>query len=307
MKSSILPLALVLALDSGIYWALSRVSAERTDLKQRREELEARVEGFRENAVREERIEVLLRAASASMGKLERELDIAELRDLLIGAEKALDLSRLSLDFRPAPDAAKGREGGRISASLGGSFDAVHRYLARVESLHLPLAPEAFSLTAEESGRVLLAVEWNGLWSLPSRDLEELSAADVAQLETWLATEGDPRPVKDLFSEGEALSPLPPPGPKSSRLAKVSTSETSGAIEPSLPQPPRLTGFVIARPELEKNVGRRVLAALRFEGELRLVAVGETVGRYRVEEIDPRESVVLVHQETGERLKLFLE
>jgi hypothetical protein len=100
---------------------------------------------------------------------------------------------------------------------------------------------------------------------------------------------------------------LPPPGPKSSRLAKVSTSETSGAIEPSLPQPPRLTGFVIARPELEPDVDRRVLAALRFEGELRLVGVGDVIGSYRVEEVDARERVLLVHQETGERMELFLE
>jgi hypothetical protein len=74
-----------------------------------------------------------------------------------------------------------------------------------------------------------------------------------------------------------------------------------------LPPPPRLTGFVIARAELESDVDRRVLAALRFEGELRLVGVGELVGSYRVEEIDARESVVLVHQESGERLELFLQ
>ena len=64
---------------------------------------------------------------------------------------------------------------------------------------------------------------------------------------------------------------------------------------------------MIARPELETDVNRRVLAALRFEGELRLVSAGEVVGSYRVEEIDPRESVLLVHRETGERLKLFLK
>jgi hypothetical protein len=49
-----------------------------------------------------------------------------------------------------------------------------------------------------------------------------------------------------------------------------------------------------------------VLAALRFEGELRLVGVGEVVGNYRVEEIVARESVFLVHQESGERLELLL-
>jgi hypothetical protein len=79
-----------------------------------------------------------------------------------------------------------------------------------------------------------------------------------------------------------------------------------GLEEPALPPAPKLTGFVIARPELETEVDRRVLAALRFEGELRLLGVGDAIGPYRVEEIDARESILLVDQESGERLKLFL-
>jgi hypothetical protein len=37
------------------------------------------------------------------------------------------------------------------------------------------------------------------------------------------------------------------------------------------------------------------------------VGVGDVIGSYRVEEIDARDRVLLVHQETGERMELFLE
>jgi hypothetical protein len=243
------------------------------------------------------------------MERVDRALDIAELRDLLLGAERGLDIDRFSLDFRPAQDAPKGQEGGRISANLGGSFDAVYDYLGRVEDLRLPLAPEALSLSADDSGRILLAIEWNGLWSGENRTLDELSPLDIARLEGWLASEPAPRPGRDLFSEGavSTVAAVPPRlARESPALPEPSTPPSSGANEPSSPRP-RLTGFVIARPELETDVNRRVLAALRFEGELLLVGVGEVVGSYRVEEIDAKESVLLVHQESGERLKLFLE
>jgi hypothetical protein len=69
---------------------------------------------------------------------------------------------------------------------------------------------------------------------------------------------------------------------------------------------PRLTGFVTARPEVESDVRRRVLAAIRFEGELRLLGIGDRVGAYEIEEIDGVASVVLLDSETGERLKLSL-
>lgn len=308
MKGSILALALLLSLDGALYWGLRRISSEKTDLTDRRDELRARDDALRETGARGRQIEALLRAASQSMGKVEGALDIAGLRDLLIGAERGLDVDRLSLDFRPAQDASQGRQGGRVSASLGGSFDAVHTYLDRVEGLRLPLAPEAFSLRADDSGRVLLAIEWNGLWGLPNRSLEELSPAEVALLESWLAIEGGAPPAGNLFSEGEV--PAEPAPPRLTRESPAppepSTPELSVANEPSS-LPPRLTGFVMARPELETDVKRRVLAALRFEGELTLVGVGDVVGSYRVEEIDARESVVLVHQKSGERLKLFLK
>ena len=312
MKVSLLALALLLSLDGALYWGLRRRSSEKVNLALRREELSQKLEAQRESGERGRRIEAMLRDGSQSMGRVDEALDIAELRDLLLGAERGLDIGRFSLDFRPAQDAPQGEEGGRVSANLRGSFDAVYDYLARVEELRLPLAAETLSLTADDSGGILLAIEWNALWSGENLGLDELSPSDIAGLEIWLASEPAPRPGHDLFSEG--LVPAEPEDPKPlsrearevSAPSEPSLASPSSGSDPSSPQP-RLRGFVIARAELETDVNRRVLAAFRFEGELRLVGVGEKVGSYRVEEIDARESVLLVHQESGERLKLFLE
>lgn len=308
MKRSILALGLALAIDGALYWSLHRISSVKKDLEGRRDDLGSRVEALRETDERERRSEALVRRASRSMGRLDRTLDIAELRDSLIAAERGLDIDRISLDFRPAADAAKGREGGRVSANLGGSFDAVHGYLDRIEGLRLPLVAEAFSLRADDSGRVLLSVDWTGLWGLPDRTLEELSSGELAQLESWLAMEREPLPGRNPFSVGEAPGEEPLPALIGERPPQPEPSIPSPPqVESPTSPPPRLTGFVIARAELETDIDRRVLAALRFEGELRLVGLGDVVGSYRVEEIEARESVLLVHEESGERLKLYLE
>jgi hypothetical protein len=305
MKAAIFALALLVALDGALYFALRRLSTERTELALRRDELSREAKARRESGERGRKTEALLQDGSRSMGGVDGALDIAALRDLLSRAERGLDIDRFSLDFRPAQDAPKGGEGGRISANLGGSFDSVYEYLARVEDLRLPLAPDAVTLRREESGRILLAIEWNALWGEESPALEALSPSDVADLEKWLRREAAPPPSRNLFSEAAppaeaSLNPELPAPPEPSLPELVSE------VEPSSP-PLRLTGFVIARPELEPDVNRRVLAALRFEGELRLVGVGDVIGSYRVEEVDARERVLLVHQETGERMELLLE
>jgi hypothetical protein len=309
MKISLLALALLLSLDGALYWGLRRLTGEKEDLARRRDELSRQVEARRQTGERGLRSEALLRSGSQGMGRVDRALDIAELRDLLLGAERSLDIDRFSLDFRPAQDAPKGREGGRVSANLGGSFDALYDYLARVENLRLPLRPDTLSLRAEDPGRIRLAIEWNGLWSGENLILDELSPSDVARLEAWLASDPAPRPARDLFSEGvvsTVAADSPPLAREIPARPEPSAASPTDATEPSSAKP-RLTGFIIARPELEPDVNRRVLAALRFEGELRLAGLGETVGSYLVEEINARESVVLVHQESGERVKLFLE
>ena len=303
---AILVLALLLFLDGALYFGLRRLSSEKADLALRRDELSGKVQAQRESGERGRKIEALLRDGSKSLAGLDKALDIAALRDLLSGAERGLDIDRFSLDFRPAQDAPKGQQGGRISANLGGSFDAVYEYLARVEELRLPLAPDSVTLRPEEFGRILLTIEWNALWSGEDLALDGLSPSEVADLETWLAIEPAPAPARNLFSNAAAPTETQEPALVRESPAPPEPSLPS-PVEPSSPTVPRLTGFVIARAELEPDVDRRVLAALRFEGELRLVGVGEFVGSYRVEEIDARESVLLVHQESGERLELFLQ
>jgi len=299
-------LALLLFLDGALYFGLRRFSSEKAELAIQRDELSRRVEARRESSERGRKIEALLQDGSRSMGGVDGALDIAALRDLLSRAERSLHIDRFSLEFRPAQDAPKGREGGRISANLGGSFDAVCEYLARVEELRLPLAPDAVTLRPEESGRILLTIEWNALWSGEDLALDGLPPSEIAELEKWLAVEPAPAPARNLFAD--AAEPTEPEEPALIRESPALPEPSlPSPVEPSSPPPPRLTGFVIARAELEPDVERRVLAALRFEGELRLVGVGELVGSYRVEEIDARESVVLVHQESGERLELFLQ
>jgi len=77
--------------------------------------------------------------------------------------------------------------------------------------------------------------------------------------------------------------------------------------EPAERKRPVLTGFVLARPELEPDVRRRVLAAIRYQGELRLVKVGDTMGEYRVERMEARESVTLTRADTGEVIRLAFD
>ncbi len=304
MRIPLLALVLLLALDAALYSGLRQRSGERADLARRREELAARAGSRNGTGERSQRIQDLLRAGSESMGGLDRPLDIAEIRDLLVGAERGLAIDRFSLDFRPEQGTERGMEGGRVAASLGGSFEAVSAYLARVENLHLPLAPSALSLRQEDFGRVVLTIEWKGVWSQETRALDELSVEDIGRLEKWLRSEPFPPPKRNLFSPGavSAEPETPPPGPRT-RVPAPPSPLQNVKLSPS----PKLTGFVMARPELEAEVSRRVLAAIRFEDKLFLVGLGDPVGSYRVDEINARESVLLVHQETGERLKLVLE
>ena len=89
--------------------------------------------------------------------------------------------------------------------------------------------------------------------------------------------------------------------------AELAPEPETAPAAPTAPDAPQLAGFVLARPELERDVARRVLAALRFEGEVRLFQVGDAVGDYVVEAIEARESVTLARRSDGERIRLILE
>ncbi len=48
------------------------------------------------------------------------------------------------------------------------------------------------------------------------------------------------------------------------------------------------------------------MAAIDYEGQMFLVDVGDTVGPYRVESVEAGDTVLLVEEATGEKLKLAL-
>jgi hypothetical protein len=310
MRSRLLLLVLLVASDAGLFWISSRLAAERDRL------IAAQAAGRTLDEARfaarehERRVADLEKRLSSLLLPLPlADLDIARLRDLLIGAERGLDLHRLNLDFRPDDDPSAGAGRGKIQASLSGSFAAICEYLRRVEALRLPLRPDDVALRLESSEQIALSVSWTALWGSGGGIGNEISEDDVARLDRWLAREASPPPERNLFSARSAeMPPAPPAVDRARPLDEESKSAvaSTGAVEIEAPTP-TLAGFVLARPEVEKDLSSRVLAALRFEGEIRLVKIGDVIGGFRVERIDARESVILVDRTTGERRKLLLE
>jgi len=237
--------------------------------------------------------------------------DIGALRDVLVAAERGLSIDRLSLDFRPQEQLPSEFGGSRVHASLRGRFEAIYDYLQRIEAMFLPLSPENITLRGDASS-VTLTVQWAARWPLVNEGALELSPTEVRRLNQWLSVEPRPRPDRNIFSfrsvkagiEGVPLSraseipPLEIPPPEILPEDRARDAE---------PERPVLTGFVLARPEHEPDVRRRVLAALRYDGEVRLVMVGDTIGDYVVDRMEARDSVTLRRADTGERIRLTFE
>jgi hypothetical protein len=315
-------LLLLVPLDGGLYWSFKRLSVERDRLEEARVELRALHEASSEAREHQRRIADLTERVSNV--PLEA-LDIALLRDRLIGVERGLALDRLSLDFRPDTNPSAGAGRGKIQASLSGSFDALYEYLRRVEALRLPLRPDEIGLRPDSgSESVLLSVSWTAVWGAPDASSPPafspaFSEEELARLDPWLSRGPSPLPERDLFStrrsrnggpeavERPVVDAVDRPPPQSAPVPASGAAGDPVALSVPVANEPSLAGFVLARPELEKDLSRRVLAALRFEGELRLVKIGDVVGSFRVEGIEARESVVLVDRTTGERLQLFLK
>ena len=303
MRTAIFVLSL--ATSAWLVVRLQRLEVERDELQRGLSELrEDSDRDHRAAESRRKRDELLERIRHLPGGAL----DLSEVRELLIASERGLDVDRISLDFRPESSLPEGRRGGAINATLVGSFDAVYEYLRRVEALRLPLSAGELSLRADPDGRVLLTVRYRALWELErGGEGEELLPSDLALLELWLSDDPEPPPERDPFVEETArLAATPAP---TEPMPPLREPEEEG-IEPAfdvVESLPRLSGYVLARPELEADVSSRILAAIRFEGELRLVKVGDSVGPYRVERIAARERVVLVDGRTGKRLELLLE
>ncbi len=229
--------------------------------------------------------------------------DIGALRDVLVEAEHGLSIDRLSLDFRPEEQLPSEFGGSRVHASLRGRFEAIYDYLERIEAMFLPLSPENFTLRGDGSS-VTLTVQWAARWPLGGNEgAFELSPTEVSKLNEWLSQKPRPRPERDIFSFRGAEAPI-----EAGLLTQASEIPPPEDPEHEVePERPVLTGFVLARPELEPDVRRRVLAALRYQGEVRLVMVGDTIGGYVVDRMEARDSVTLTRADTGERILLTFE
>ncbi len=233
--------------------------------------------------------------------------DIGALRDVLVRAEQGLSIDRLSLEFRPQERLPAEFGGSSVHASLRGRFEAIYDYLERLELMFLPLSPGNLTLRGDPSG-VTLTIQWAARWPLAGDEgALELSPTEVSKLTQWLSLEPRARPERDIFSFGVAEVPVEG-GSFTREPELVSPEMLVEDPEPEAePERPVLTGFVLARPELEPDVRRRVLAALRYQGEVRLVMVGDTIGEYVVDRMEARASVTLTRTDTGELLRLTFE
>ena len=241
--------------------------------------------------------------ARARAKGLPRHLGLGAVRDLLIGAEQGLGINRLSLEFRPLQASGFPSNGSQVSATLGGSFEGLFDYLDRIESLRLPLAPQELSFQRDVIGALELTIRWTALWS----EVGEPAIDTITSMEAWLAREPPPRPGRDPFS-ATVRKPVPgaPRTVEPLRLEAIEPVGPRSAPTVASEIAPVLIGFVVARPELENDVRRRILAALRYEGEVHLVAVSDRVGEYRVESIEVRERVELLETDSRERVVLEL-
>ncbi|HSF20088.1 MAG TPA: hypothetical protein VLK65_31515 [Vicinamibacteria bacterium] len=292
-----------LVIANGLLWWSSRGSArERQALESRLIELSTAASRSQERVrLREETgalVDSFTKRVDAS--QLSRPLDIATIRDELIGMEEGLALDRLSLDFR-ADDSRASEDGSNINATLRGRFSSIQRYLARIEASALPLATRELQLRGDDE-LVSLDARWSAVWRVSKSDV--LAPTEVARLESWLSR-GSSAPERNLFEFQSADYDAGPDLP----LTQADRREETTAPPPIVPTQaplPELTGFVLARPELEPDVHRRVLAAVRFKGELHLLQVGDDFDGYALEQVEPLESVTLLHSGTGERLVLRL-
>lgn len=254
------------------------------------------------------------RRIESVLGQLELESTSAEgigaLRERLIAAESGLRLDRMSLEFRPEERLETGLGGSRVQANLRGSYEALARYLARVEAMKLPLAAENLVFRGEDED-VSLTIRWTARWPLEVTSGAAPavpSEVELDALDAWLSSEAAADPGRNPFGPAVTDEPAPalveeaPPEP----VQPAPDPDEPVAATPRL-DAPQLAGFVLARPELERDVARRVLAALRFDGEVRLFQVGDAVGDYVVEAIEARESVTLARRGDGRKLRLVLQ
>jgi hypothetical protein len=293
---------------------LSRQSAA---LRTAAADIDERREGDELSRQRDRTLRLLADAA------LERNLDeplgIARLREHLVRAEAGLAVDRMSLDFRPDDDAGERFDGVLITGTFVSDYPSLRDYLGRVEASKLPLVVDDLAFRADNAGRTSLSIRWSVRWrgaSEPGLDAWMPTPMEATILTQWLEHETRGAPSRNPFASGtsdtfpvsslpfaEVDTPQDAPVSPAAPPAAEAHDDTGTGPEPSF----ALVGFVLARPELERNVDRRVLAAIRYEGQMLLVGTADRVGSFFVARIDARDSVTLRDEGSGKTIVLRLE
>jgi hypothetical protein len=121
---------------------------------------------------------------------------------------------------------------------------------------------------------------------------EELTEETVRRLMEWVEATEVAQPhssLRNLFGKDNVAAS------KSPVIAPPPTEK------PTAQTGPVLKGFVYTREAQDQP-----LAAIDFEGQMFLAAVGDTVGPYCVERVEGGDRVLLVEETTGEKLELVL-
>ena len=231
--------------------------------------------------------------------------NMGSFRNSLVASEEGLEIHRMSMDFRPEQDLSAGLGGSHITASLRGSFDAVFKYLTRVEALRLPLSPENLVLRTDNS-YVTLTISWSARW--PKHDvITQMQDRDIERLIQWFSREPEVSSGRDLFAVGTTRAAKIVP-PLVEQQAEGVFEKQAEKFDFEAEKIPVLTGFVTSHSESSgTDAGQKVLAALQYDGETRFVVVGDAFGNYVVEQIQERESVTLLNSVDGKRFVLTLE
>lgn len=225
----------------------------------------------------------------------------AAVRDGLLRAaeDQGLDLSSARLQPLVRPPA--GTAGTEARVTLLGDPVALSGFLARIEGEGWPLRTDRATL-AVRGGLGTLTATILVLWpdsadSFTEADAVRLAADDrMERLLGWLEPRSRPEAVASVPNDepapvpraGLAPEPATDPPPEAPVVPAASRTEA-----------PELHGFVNVGPEAP------VRAALYFQGETTLVAVGDRLGDYTVVGLEPSEAVVLVDPE-GSSIRLIL-
>ena len=284
-------LAVLLAALAALVWierraALDRLS-ERALAEQSVERARREVERGREREARLARLAALLDRRAPGPES------VAEIRARLLGLAAPLGVDLTSVRLAPLARPPRGTAGAEAQLTAEGRTADLVEFVAAMEGRGWPLRFDRAQLTepgAAGAGRpTVLTAAASVFWPEGASD-SGAAAGGNARLDEELEVVSDwlearlPAPGREPRGAG------PPPGPRESAVRVESAAEREPAppLPPArVPRAPELHGFV------DPGAGEPVQAALFFEGETVLVTAGDRVGRYRVVDIEPSESVLL--------------